>query len=260
MADGSRNPDQPMEATTPFDLNQAIQRWRENLGQSPAFRSENLFELESHLRDSVARLQRQELSDEEAFLVATKRLGPPATLETEFAKQNVQLVWLDRALWVLVGAQIWGIAQAVTHVLGLFLGIGIPSMNSWLAAHGFGQIPEDGAFPMMRLILFPLMLLTGARVAVRVHRWFQSKGKSPVTYIQQRPRVLALIFALLSALPPLVYYSGQILVWVFGPNRVYGSLRSTTEWKYSTEGLTVILFSILVWELARKRLRLSCKT
>src|ERR1043165_8539789 len=69
MADGSRNTEQPMEATTPFDLNQAIQRWRENLGQSPAFRSENLFELESHLRDSIATLQRQGLSDEEALLV-----------------------------------------------------------------------------------------------------------------------------------------------------------------------------------------------
>src|ERR1051325_853206 len=80
MADGSRNTEQPMEATTPFDLNQAIQRWRENLGQSPAFRRENLFELESHLRDSVATLQRQGLSDEEALMVATKRLGSAAEL------------------------------------------------------------------------------------------------------------------------------------------------------------------------------------
>ena len=47
-----------METTsTPFDLNQAIQQWRDGLAQSPAIRGENLDELEVHLRDSVATLQ-----------------------------------------------------------------------------------------------------------------------------------------------------------------------------------------------------------
>ena len=51
-----------METTTSFDLNRAIQSWRENLAQSPAFRGENLNELESHLRDSVATWQARGLS------------------------------------------------------------------------------------------------------------------------------------------------------------------------------------------------------
>lgn len=92
-----------METTTSFDLNQAIQHWRENLAQSPAFRSENLDELEAHLRDSIATLQTQGLSAEEGFLIAVGRLGRTETLADEFGKMNAAAVWRDRALWMLAG-------------------------------------------------------------------------------------------------------------------------------------------------------------
>ena len=62
-----------METTTPFDLNRAIRHWRENLTQTPALRSENLDELEAHLRDSVATLQLRSLSVEEAFSIGVRR-------------------------------------------------------------------------------------------------------------------------------------------------------------------------------------------
>src|SRR5262245_55051661 len=75
MAHRSKHTDPTMETTTSFNLNHAIQRWRENLCQSPAFCSENLDELEVHLRDSVMCLQSRGLSEDEAFLVAVRRLG-----------------------------------------------------------------------------------------------------------------------------------------------------------------------------------------
>ena len=66
-----------MENQTEFDLNRAMATWRQQLGQSPAYREENLEELESHLRDSIATLAGKGLTDEEAFLVATRRVGAP---------------------------------------------------------------------------------------------------------------------------------------------------------------------------------------
>ncbi len=71
-----------------FDLNNALQLWLEQLGQSPQFKVENLKELESHVRDSVVQLQTKGLSSEESFLIATRRAGTPAQLEPEFAKVN----------------------------------------------------------------------------------------------------------------------------------------------------------------------------
>lgn len=98
-----------MENPTSFELSRAIQRWRENLTQSPAIRRENLAELEAHLRDSVAELETRGLSEEEAFVVARRRIGRSDILEREFAKVNRHAVWLDRFLWMAIGFQFWGI-------------------------------------------------------------------------------------------------------------------------------------------------------
>jgi len=102
-----------METRIPFDLNGAIQQWRENLGHSPAFRHESLDELESHMRDSVAKLQTQGLAPDEAFTVAVKRIGEDQPLTTEFAKVNSNSIWLDRVLWMLIGIQCWGLVHGV---------------------------------------------------------------------------------------------------------------------------------------------------
>ena len=119
-----------MENTTAFDLNNAIRCWRDGLSQSPQFREEDLTELEGHLRDAVGELQARGLTDDEAFLVAARRLGNPAALEPEFAKVNRSQVWLYRLLWMLVGIQGWGLVTTVartasdTAVLGGLAGLG----------------------------------------------------------------------------------------------------------------------------------------
>jgi hypothetical protein len=75
-----------MENRTPFDLSEAIRRWQQNLGASPALSADNLEELASRLRASVQKLQADGLSEKEAFLAATRRLGERGALEREFAK------------------------------------------------------------------------------------------------------------------------------------------------------------------------------
>src|SRR5208282_4573250 len=97
-----------MENQTSFDLNDAVRNWRGGLSRSPQFRGEDIAELEAHLRDSVAAFGKKGLSEEEAFLLAVRRLGNQAKLEPEFAKINRTEVWLNRALWMLVGILLWG--------------------------------------------------------------------------------------------------------------------------------------------------------
>jgi len=69
-------------------LNASLGFWLERLTQSPHFRSENVTEMESHVRDSVSKLQCQGLSEEESFLIAIRRVGSVGKLEPEFAKVN----------------------------------------------------------------------------------------------------------------------------------------------------------------------------
>jgi hypothetical protein len=82
-----------METAIEFDLNMALRLWREQLSQSPQFRPENLDELESHLRDSMASLQTKGLSAEESFLIGARRVGSAAALEREFAGENGGRGW-----------------------------------------------------------------------------------------------------------------------------------------------------------------------
>jgi hypothetical protein len=93
-----------MENSTQFDLNEAMRQWRENLSASPAFRPADLDELEFHLRDSVALLQTKGLSAREAFWVAKSRVGTNDALDCEFGKVNAEQVWLNRALWMVIGS------------------------------------------------------------------------------------------------------------------------------------------------------------
>src|SRR5436190_19062017 len=80
-----------MEKPASFDLNDAIRQWRDRLSRLPSFQTENLDELEAHLRDSASRLGARGLSEEEAWLIAQKRLGYSDGLDREFAKINAPI-------------------------------------------------------------------------------------------------------------------------------------------------------------------------
>ena len=135
MDERPRNPGKIMETTTSFDLNGAIQQWRENLAQTPAFCRENLDELESHLRDSVTTLQTRGLSPEESLLVAVKRIGKDSFLESEFRKVNSKAIWRDRALWMLIGIQFWSsVSGAVISTTRSAVAFGLISYD--FSTHG----------------------------------------------------------------------------------------------------------------------------
>ena len=110
--DGSpRSIDETMEDQTSFDLSGAIQEWRRNLAQSAAFDSNDLDELETHLRDAIPALEAAGLSSEESFLIASRRIGTRDALESEFEKINPGRAWLNRP-WLA------GLLQIVTPGLG----------------------------------------------------------------------------------------------------------------------------------------------
>jgi len=107
-----------METTNAFDLNREINRWRQTLGQSPAIHSDNLEELESHLRDSVGDLEDRGLCPEEAFVLAVRRMGPTGPVQAEFAKVNPTRAWMHRGLWILIGIQGWALINGVSRLVG----------------------------------------------------------------------------------------------------------------------------------------------
>ena len=70
------------------ELEAQIDRWRRYVQRSQAISPSDVDELEDHLREQIAERQSTGLDDEEAFLVAIKRLGNLDAVSREFAREH----------------------------------------------------------------------------------------------------------------------------------------------------------------------------
>ncbi|MGO8927510.1 MAG: hypothetical protein ACLQU3_11540 [Limisphaerales bacterium] len=117
-----------MENQAPFNLDQALRQWRASLHNLGAFGTDDLEELEGHLRESISVLHAKGLSVREAFMIATRRLGSARQLSDEFAKANPQRTWTERAIWMAAGVLAAYTLSAVTApITGIVLNCAISS-------------------------------------------------------------------------------------------------------------------------------------
>jgi len=96
-----------MENQTRFDLNAAVEKWRQELAAQPKLASDDRRELETHLRDAIADFQQRGLNDEECFWLARRRAGQPQELGEEFVKANPAKLYRERAFWLAFGLLIY---------------------------------------------------------------------------------------------------------------------------------------------------------
>jgi hypothetical protein len=75
------------------ELEGQIEQWRSYLRRRPAIRPVDVEELEDHLRGEVAGLRGAGLSQNEAFLVAVKRMGALDAISNEFAREHSERLW-----------------------------------------------------------------------------------------------------------------------------------------------------------------------
>ena len=71
-----------------FDLKTAISNWRKDLAHNESLSPTDIDEMQNHLSDEINNLTEMTLSEEEAFLIATRRLGDSTSIAAEFAKVN----------------------------------------------------------------------------------------------------------------------------------------------------------------------------
>ena len=108
-----------MESKSKFDLSDAIQKWRDALAQSAPLSEEDLNELEHHLHDSMAQLRLRQLSDEESFLIASRRLGSEDLLNREFSKIHRARIGEPWLRWMLFGILLYPFASGLEHMTHL---------------------------------------------------------------------------------------------------------------------------------------------
>ena len=79
-------------------VEEQIDQWRNYLRRRQAFHSVDVRELENHLREQVAGLVNAGLANDEAFLVAVKRMGNHDALSREFAREHSDRLWKQLVL------------------------------------------------------------------------------------------------------------------------------------------------------------------
>ena len=87
------------------DVEARVAQWRAALGRSAAVTEADADELEEHLRDRMADLERSGLDADEAFLIAVKRLGATDAVTAEFAREHGDRLWKQLVLPPALGAR-----------------------------------------------------------------------------------------------------------------------------------------------------------
>jgi hypothetical protein len=92
-----------MKNPSSFNLKTATDQWRSRLVAHQSITPDNVRELESHLRESIADWTTKGASEEEAFYLASCRVGPLEKVAGEFEKEDPLAAWRVRAFWMLIG-------------------------------------------------------------------------------------------------------------------------------------------------------------
>ncbi|MEV0078096.1 permease prefix domain 1-containing protein [Nocardia neocaledoniensis] len=80
------------------ELQAHIDQWRGYVQRHRAISVADVDEMEDHLREQVSTLQRGGLTDDEAFLVAVKRMGSLDAISREFAREHSERLWKQLVL------------------------------------------------------------------------------------------------------------------------------------------------------------------
>ena len=145
--------------THALSLDEQIGQWRQYLLRRQAIHSVDVAELEDHLREQIGALVGSGLSDDEAFLVAVKRMGALDALTREFAREHSERLW--KQLVVLPsdpGGLGVGIRSDALVAFALAVAAGI--LVKLPELFGLG-LQEHSIFYARNLGLFVLPLLTG---------------------------------------------------------------------------------------------------
>ena len=147
-----------------------IDQWRTFVGRRPGVDDHDVEELETHLRDQIADLHDVGLADDEAFLVAVKRLGTVDDLSREFARQHSGRLWKHLVLddGGGDGPRVGGdpdqdaTARAWPEALAFAVGAAVAVQVARLVA-GFPDDEPDWLFRNLSLFVLPFLAAWFAR-------------------------------------------------------------------------------------------------
>ena len=106
-------------------LEERIGEWRQYFRRRQAVHSADVAELEDHLRSQIDALRQAGLAEDEAFLVAVKRLGSMDSVAREFANEYSERLWKQLVVAPAADAPSPIVQREATIAIGLAAGAAI---------------------------------------------------------------------------------------------------------------------------------------
>lgn len=206
-----------------FELENEIAGWKQAVDSNGVVSWEEISELESHLRESVALLSEKGLAEQEAFVVATIRLGHPAALQEEYAKNDLTARWKQPMFWMLSGYLGYLVISGMVSALGAMT-------NSVMALGGFAESATA-------IAMISLMSIAWSSVIFIVFRGRQQFGKKNGVL----PRKWKVAIGSSLIIVPVISVAGQIVQARFG-HAVFSGAASN----YLFVGLAALHFSVVI--------------
>lgn len=129
-----------MENIHAFNLQEFLDNWCQNLKNQESFTDADIEELKYHLLDIVNDLTEKGLDEEEACIIATKRLGSDYEWK-EFEEANNSVIQLRKSVMLLSGVIAYFFVYYLVLVISkIFLGISlVAGMNVFTAVDWVGR-------------------------------------------------------------------------------------------------------------------------
>jgi hypothetical protein len=140
-------------------LEERITEWRGYLGRRQAMHAVDVEELEDHLRSQVGTLREAGLDEDEAFLVAVKRLGDLDSLSREFAREYSERLWKQLVVSPDEGGSSAAVSKEGTVAVLLALAAGVAIKLPELFGLHLGGSAAAEAFYLRNLSFFVLPFL-----------------------------------------------------------------------------------------------------
>jgi hypothetical protein len=141
-------------------LEDQIGQWRAAVLRGRAVDDADADELEGHLREQIGDLEATGLDDDEAFLIAVRRLGQVDQITAEFAREHSDRLWKQLAL----SRPDDGGKHSVLTMLGFAVAAAVLTRVAWMLADPFGG---TGEWLIRDVSLFVLPVLGAYFVVLR---------------------------------------------------------------------------------------------
>ena len=142
-------------------LDERIAEWRSYLRRRQAIHQVDVDELEDHLRSQVADLREAGLDEDEAFLIAVKRIGDLEALSREFASEYSERLWKRLVLATDAGEGGVGWNREALVAVGLAVAAGVAIKIPELFGVHLNGPDRDVSFYIRNFSLFVLPFLAG---------------------------------------------------------------------------------------------------